>query len=88
MMGRRGQARPTGVITLNTGSGAVAENHAYQLRTPVLALVFGLVRVQVTTAASDRVTAAEVEFARQLAKQTQDFARCVERIHRRGVTAA
>jgi hypothetical protein len=87
-MGRRRLARPTGVITLNTGSGALAENHAYQLRTPVLALAFGLVQVQVTMAASDRVTAAEVEFARQLAKQAQDFARCVERIHRRGVTAA
>ncbi|MBB6346189.1 hypothetical protein FHU36_002698 [Nonomuraea muscovyensis] len=88
MMGRRGQARATGVITLNTGAGAVAENHAYQLRTPVLALAFGLVQVQVTTAASDRVTAAEVEFARQLAKEAQHFARCVERIHRRGMTAA
>ncbi|MEV0145200.1 MULTISPECIES: hypothetical protein [unclassified Nonomuraea] len=75
------------MITLNTGSGAVAENYAYQLRTPVLALAFGMLQVQVTTAASDRVTAADVEFARQLAKQAQDFARCVERIHRRGMAA-
>ncbi len=86
-MGRR-QARPTSIITLNTASGATVENHAYPLRTPILALAFGLVQVQIATSASDHVTAAEVEFARQLAQQAQDFARCVERIHRRGVIAA
>ncbi|MFI6928177.1 hypothetical protein ACIBIZ_50195 [Nonomuraea spiralis] len=86
-MGRRVQARPTGVITLNTGSGADAKNHAYPLRTPVLALAFGLVQVQVTTGSTDKVTAADVEFARKLARQAQDFARCLERIYKRGVAA-
>jgi hypothetical protein len=81
MSGRR-QARPTSVITINTAEGAVAENHSYQLRTPVLIIRFGTTQVQIATAQADRVTAAEVEFALQLAREANDFARSVERSFR------
>ncbi|GAA3160829.1 MULTISPECIES: hypothetical protein [Planomonospora] len=67
------------IINLNTGRGARATSHPYPARTPVLALDFGAVSVLVTTTASDRVTAADVEFARQLAREAQTFARSVER---------
>ncbi|QFY05344.1 hypothetical protein GBF35_00385 [Nonomuraea phyllanthi] len=70
------------MITINTTAGAVAENHSYQLRTPVLIIRFGTTHVQIATAQADRVTAAEVEFARQLAREANDFARSVERTFR------
>ncbi|GAA2876030.1 hypothetical protein GCM10010517_37090 [Streptosporangium fragile] len=76
---RRRTARPTSVISLNTGDGATAENIAYPARTPVLALDFGATSVLVTTSAADRVTAADVEFARLLAHEAGAFARSVER---------
>ncbi|NRQ36292.1 hypothetical protein HII36_31325 [Nonomuraea sp. NN258] len=77
---------------MNTGTGAVAQNHAYPLRTPVLAMRFGSVQVQLATARSDRVTAAEVEFARELAKEALAFAQGVERMfrgrpHKKGAAA-
>ncbi|RVX46043.1 hypothetical protein EDD27_8885 [Nonomuraea polychroma] len=79
--------RPTSVINLNTSAGARAENRPYRLRTPVLMLDFGATSVLVTTATATRITAADVEFARQLAEQAAGFATCVERMYR-GVAAA
>ncbi|MBG0826987.1 hypothetical protein HS041_04280 [Planomonospora sp. ID67723] len=67
------------IINLNTGRGARATSHPYPARTPVLALDFGAVSVLVTTSASDQVSAADVEFARQLAREAHAFARSVER---------
>ena len=78
----RRQARATSVITINTASGATAKTHAFPLRTPILALRFGTAQIQLALSASDRVTAAEVEFARQLAKEAHDFARSVELMYR------
>ncbi|GAA4599113.1 hypothetical protein GCM10023194_78300 [Planotetraspora phitsanulokensis] len=75
----RSKARPASVINLNSSSGAVAENHSYPVRTPVLELRFGSVQVLVTTSAADEVTAADVEFARCLAREAATFARSVER---------
>lgn len=72
--------RPTSVINLNTASGARAENRPYPARTPVLMLDFGATSVLVTTSTANRVTAADVEFARQFAEQAADFARSVERM--------
>ncbi|MEV6865731.1 hypothetical protein AB0M44_32640 [Streptosporangium subroseum] len=66
-------------ISLNTGRGARATNHPYPSRTPVLALDFGALSVLVTTTAGDLVTASDVEFARQLAYEADQFARSVER---------
>ncbi|MFI7043280.1 hypothetical protein ACWDR9_13870 [Streptosporangium sandarakinum] len=66
-------------ITLNAGSGAQVTHHLYPSRTPVLALDFGALSVLVTTSAGDRVTASDVEFARQLAREADQFARAVER---------
>ncbi|MEU3163789.1 hypothetical protein [Streptosporangium sp. NPDC006930] len=65
-------------ITLNTGRGARATNHPYLARPPVLALDFGAVSLLVTTSAGDLVTASDVEFARQLAHEADQFARSVE----------
>ncbi|MFD8531365.1 hypothetical protein ACFV0L_28485 [Streptosporangium canum] len=67
------------IITLNTGRGARATSHPYPARTPVLALDFGALSVLVTTTAGDQVTAADVAFARQLAREADQFARSVER---------
>ncbi|SFK30831.1 hypothetical protein SAMN05216275_12211 [Streptosporangium canum] len=67
------------IINLNTGRGARATSHPYPTRTPVLALDFGAVSVLVTTSAGDLVTAADVDFARQLAREADQFARSVER---------
>ncbi|OUC84313.1 hypothetical protein [Streptosporangium minutum] len=67
------------IINLNTGRGARATSYPYPARTPVLALDFGAVSVLVTTSASDLVTAADVDFARQLAREALSFARLVER---------
>jgi hypothetical protein len=66
-------------ITLNTGRGARATNHPYPARTPVLALDFGALSVLVTTSAGDQVTVSDVAFARQLAREADQFARSVER---------
>ncbi|MCA2229016.1 hypothetical protein [Nonomuraea aurantiaca] len=74
--------RPTSVINLNTSAGARAENRPYRLRTPVLMLDFGATSVLVTTATANRITAADVDFARQLAEQTAGFAVSVERMFR------
>ncbi|GIH91175.1 hypothetical protein ACFFMN_09275 [Planobispora siamensis] len=70
------------IINLNTGRGARATHHRYPARTPVLALDFGAVSVLVTTTASDQVTAADVDFARQLAREADAFACSVERSFR------
>ncbi|MCG5219611.1 hypothetical protein [Streptosporangium sp. KLBMP 9127] len=78
-MSRR-RNRPTSVINLNTGHGAHATNHPYPCRTPVLILDFGATSVLVTTSAGDLVTADDVAFARQLAREAHDFARSVERM--------
>ncbi|GAT69014.1 hypothetical protein PS9374_04679 [Planomonospora sphaerica] len=75
----RRRTHRTSVISLNTGCGAQATNHPYPARTPVLALDFGALSVLVTTSAGDLVTASDVEFARQLAREAQAFARSVER---------
>ncbi|GAA2208431.1 hypothetical protein GCM10009850_038890 [Nonomuraea monospora] len=77
--------RPTSVINLNTSAGARAENRPYRLRTPVLLLDFGTTSVLVTTSAPTRVTADDVEFARQLAEQAARFATSVERMFYRGI---
>jgi hypothetical protein len=74
--------RPTSIINLNTSRGARAENRPYRLRTPVLVLDFGGTSVLVTTSTVNRVTATDVEFARQLAEQAADFAVSVERMFR------
>ncbi|GLW07894.1 hypothetical protein Misp01_30240 [Microtetraspora sp. NBRC 13810] len=77
-MARR-RTQHTSIISLNTGCGARATNHPYPVRTPVLALDFGALSVLITTSASDVVTDADVEFARQLAREAWLFARSVER---------
>ncbi|MEW9531908.1 hypothetical protein [Microbispora sp. NPDC049125] len=77
-MARR-TVRPSSVISLNTGCGATAKAMPYPLRTPVLSLDFGSTSVLLTTSASDQVTAVDVEFARQLAREAASFARSVER---------
>ncbi|MFI7133855.1 hypothetical protein ACIBQ1_49830 [Nonomuraea sp. NPDC050153] len=81
-MSTRNRKRPTSVINLNTSAGARAENRPYRLRTPVLMLDFGATSVLVTTSTATRVTAADVEFARQLAEQAAGFATSVERMFR------
>ncbi|MGW0192084.1 hypothetical protein [Nonomuraea sp. NPDC003201] len=80
-MGTR-HKRPTSVINLNTSAGARAENRPYRLRTPVLMMDFGATSVLVTTSTPNRITAADVEFARQLAEQSANFALSVERMFR------
>ncbi|MGW5262282.1 hypothetical protein ACWEQG_15000 [Microbispora sp. NPDC004025] len=87
-MGRR-TVRPSAVISLNTGCGASAKTMPYPARTPVLALDFGSTSVLaldfgstsvlVSTSDSDQVSPADVEFARQLAREAASFARSVER---------
>ncbi|NJP27554.1 hypothetical protein FLW53_25760 [Microbispora sp. SCL1-1] len=77
-MGRR-TVRPSTVISVNTGCGASAKALPYPARTPVLALDFGSTSVLVTTSDSDRVSRADVEFARCLAREAASFARSVER---------
>ncbi|GGQ25158.1 hypothetical protein [Streptosporangium pseudovulgare] len=76
---KRRKAHRIAAITLNAGSGAQVTHHLYPSRTPVLALDFGALSVLVTTSAGDRVTASDVEFARQLAREADQFARAVER---------
>lgn len=78
-MSRR-RSRATSIINLNTGHGAKAGNHPYPTRTPVLVLDFGATSVLVTTTASDQVTASDVDFARQLAREAHAFAVSVERM--------
>jgi hypothetical protein len=66
------------VIRLNTGRTAHASIHRYPYRMPVLALDFGALSVLVTPR-DDTVTVADVEFARQLAREADRFARSLER---------
>ncbi|WP_327088363.1 hypothetical protein OIE66_39595 [Nonomuraea sp. NBC_01738] len=83
------QIRPTSILTINTGDGAAAENHSYPMRTPVLAVRFGTAQIQISLPAWDKVTTADLDFARQLAKEAHDFAVSCERIYRgrKGVAA-
>lgn len=74
--------RPTSIINLNTADGARVAHHPYRARTPVLALDFGTTSVLVTTSTTNRITAADVAFARQLAEQASRFALAVERMFR------
>lgn len=74
--------RPTSIINLNTAEGARAAHRPYRARTPVLALDFGTTSVLVTTSTTNRITAADVAFARQLAEQAAGFALAVERMFR------
>lgn len=74
--------RPTSIINVNTAAGARAKHFRYRARTPILALDFGTTSVLVTTSTADRITAADVDFARQLAKQSANFALAVERMFR------
>jgi hypothetical protein len=75
----RRRTRRISTITLNIGSGAHATNYPDPARTPVLALDFGALSILVTTSTGDEVTAADLEFARQLANQAHQFATSVER---------
>ncbi|MEO3855616.1 hypothetical protein [Acrocarpospora sp. B8E8] len=70
---------PTTAISLKTGPGSLAVNHAYPRRTPVLGLVFAGVHVLLTTSAADHVTRDDLEFARCLAREAASFARTLER---------
>ncbi|MEV0169033.1 hypothetical protein [Nonomuraea fuscirosea] len=65
------------VIRLTTGNAARTLNYPFTRREPVLALDFGATSVLVTT--SGPVTADDLEFARQLAREAHRFARSVER---------
>ncbi|MER7500407.1 hypothetical protein AB0L05_16035 [Nonomuraea pusilla] len=65
------------VIRLTTGHAARTLTHPYAHRAPVLALDFGATSVLVTTAGP--VTAADLAFARQLAREATRFARSLER---------
>ncbi|MBT2233394.1 hypothetical protein [Nonomuraea sp. NEAU-A123] len=65
------------VIRLTTGHAARTLNHPYARREPVLALDFGATSVLVTTGGP--VTADDLEFARQLAREASRFARSLER---------
>ncbi|MGN9841609.1 hypothetical protein ACTMTI_26130 [Nonomuraea sp. H19] len=65
------------VIRLTTGNAARTLNHPFTRREPILALDFGATSVLVTTSGS--VTAEDLEFARQLAREAHRFARSLER---------
>ncbi|MFI9843963.1 hypothetical protein ACIHFD_43495 [Nonomuraea sp. NPDC051941] len=70
----------TSVIRLTTGRTARTLLHPYGHREPVLALDFGAACVLVTTAGP--VTADDLAFARQLARETARYVRWVERSFR------
>lgn len=72
--------RPVSVITLNTSGVSHATSHPYPRRTPVLSLDFDSTSVLVTTSCSNQVTAADVTFARELAREAAKFAITVERM--------
>ncbi|MET9342675.1 hypothetical protein [Nonomuraea sp. NPDC003804] len=74
--------RPVSVITLKTSGPSSAKSHPYPRRTPVLALDFDAISVLVTTSCSNKVTPADVTFARELAKEAAAFAAAVERMFR------
>ncbi|MFD2356031.1 hypothetical protein ACFSTC_52350 [Nonomuraea ferruginea] len=65
------------MIRLTTGNAARTLNHPFARREPVLALDFGATSVLVTT--SGPVTVKDLEFAHQLAREAQRFARSLER---------
>ncbi|PZG20923.1 hypothetical protein [Nonomuraea aridisoli] len=65
------------VIRLTTGRAARTLNHPFARREPVLALDFGATSVLVTT--NGPVTFEDLEFARQLARESYRFARSLER---------
>ncbi|MEV0594984.1 hypothetical protein [Nonomuraea cavernae] len=67
----------TSVIRLTTGNAARTLSHPFARREPVLALDFGATSVLVTT--NGPVTVADLEFARQLAREAHRFARSMER---------
>ncbi|NAS22152.1 hypothetical protein GT755_10705 [Herbidospora sp. NEAU-GS84] len=71
--------RPVTLINLNTAAGASAKALSYPVRMPVLTLDVGSTSLLLTTSAGDRVTAADLEFARQLAREAAVFALWVER---------
>ncbi|MEV4222412.1 hypothetical protein [Nonomuraea sp. NPDC049725] len=62
---------------MTTGHAARTLNHPFPRRQPVLALDFGATSVLVTT--DGPVTAEDLEFARQLAREAHRFVRSLER---------
>ncbi|MEU4228917.1 hypothetical protein AB0F17_31875 [Nonomuraea sp. NPDC026600] len=65
------------VIRLTTAHHATATHHRYPYRSPVLALDCGATTVLLTC--DGPVTAADLAFAHQLARETARYARSVER---------
>ncbi|MEV0582649.1 hypothetical protein [Nonomuraea sp. NPDC050310] len=74
--------RPVSVITLKAGAPSNAKSYPYPRRTPVLSLDFDTTSVLITTSFTDRVTKADVAFARELAAETAAFAASVEQMFR------
>jgi hypothetical protein len=74
------------VITLTTGRTVRLERHRRMSWTPALALDFGATWVVVRTSATDHVTAADVAFARQLAREANAFAADIARRYSRTTT--
>ncbi|MFI9556025.1 hypothetical protein [Nonomuraea endophytica] len=64
------------VIRLTTGQDAHATHHPYPFQTPVLALDCGATTVLLTS--DGPVTAADLAFAHQLAREAVRFARSIE----------
>ena len=82
-MRRRVGFRRNGVISLATGRSARIERHRRGGWTPALALDFGATWVVIRTSASDRVTARDVAFARELACAAGAFADAIARHYSR-----
>jgi len=74
------------VISLATGRAARIERHRRGGWTPALALDFGATWVVIRTSASDRVTARDVAFARELACAAGAFADEIARHYSRAAS--
>lgn len=87
MAGRAGRGRVSAVC-LPVGDGSAVEFRSFKARTPLLSLTSsvagGAGRVLVTLTLPERLRAADVEFARQLAERAAAYAVEVERLYRAG----
>jgi hypothetical protein len=80
---RRVGFRRNSVISLATGRAAQVERHRRGGWTPALALDLGATWVVIRNSASDRVTARDVAFARELAHAAGAFADAIARHYSR-----
>jgi hypothetical protein len=70
------------VLAVPVGAGAGVCFRGYERRTPLLTITTGRPALLVTLTLPERVEAAHVDFARQLAAQARAYAMAVERRYR------